>query len=188
MDYKEYKASRNLSWDILLHEGVKELPIKVSELCENLGISVKSYRSTDYNHGFCNIIDGRPYIFIDSNAGRAAKRFTAAHELGHIMLGHVGEFMSLRRDVPKGHIDHERAADLFALRLLAPACVLWGCGVSSAEEIMSLCDISPRAAKQRMCRMRLLYKRNKFLTAEEERAIYEQFLPFISQFRQASGK
>ena len=148
MDYKEYKTSRNLAWDILLREGVKELPVKVSDICNELGIYLKSYKSTDNNRGFCNIVDSQPYIFVDSGASRAVRRITAAHELGHILLGHVGEFTQLNAAAYVR--DHERAADAFAMRLLAPACVLWGCEVESPEEIMTLCDLSLDVAELRM--------------------------------------
>jgi len=188
MDYKEYKASRNLAWEFLLREKVNELPLKVSDICAKLGIALKSYRSTDGNCGFCNIVDGTPYIFVDSGCERFIRRFTAAHELGHILLGHVGEFMQLN-DLRSGYTrDHERAADAFAMRLLAPACVLWGCGVSSASEIAKLCDLSLYTAELRMSRMKILYERNKFLVSENEKEVYEQFHTFIYRYRQASGR
>ena len=188
MDYKEYKTSRNLAWDILSREGVNELPVKVSDICAGLGIALKGYRSTDSNPGFCNIMDGQPYIFVDLGANRALRRFTAAHELGHILLGHVGEFTHLLDATPRYTRDHERAADAFAMRLLAPACVLWGCDVVCAEEISKLCEISLYTAQQRMSRMKRLYERSKFLLSPEEKAVYEQFWPFIYRYRQASGK
>lgn len=188
MDYTQYKASRNLAWDILLHEGVREMPIKVSDICAGLGIALKSYKATDSNLGFCNIIDGRPYIFINSGASRDLKRITAAHELGHIMLGHVGEFMNLKSSVPSGFGDYERAADAFALRLLAPACVLWGCGIKSTREIVHFCEIPYESAVQRMQRMKVLYKRNVFLHSDVEKAVFEQFSPFIRRFRREAEK
>ena len=75
----------------------------------------------------------------------------------------------------------EMEANIFASRLLAPACVLWGCGVKTAEEIQQLCNISRQAAEYRMERMRILYARNKFLTSPLERRVYSQFEDYIQK-------
>jgi Zn-dependent peptidase ImmA (M78 family) len=76
-------------------------------------------------------------------------------------------------------IEHE--ANVFASRLLAPACVLWGLGVTTPEQISEICGISLTAAEFRMERMDVLYKRNKFLISLLERRVYERFLPYISK-------
>ena len=41
MDYKQYQKSRNMSWEILVKENIKELPVNIVELCHKLGIAVK---------------------------------------------------------------------------------------------------------------------------------------------------
>ena len=71
----------------------------------------------------------------------------------------------------------------FASRLLAPACVLWGCGVRSAEDIERLCDISRAAAEFRWSRMQELYRRQRFLTSPLERLVYAQFEDYIKGHR-----
>ena len=43
MDYKKYQKSRNMSWEILFQENVRELPVNIVELCHKLGIAVKYY-------------------------------------------------------------------------------------------------------------------------------------------------
>lgn len=70
-----------------------------------------------------------------------------------------------------------------ASRLLAPACVLWGCGVRSAEDIERLCDISRAAAEFRWSRMQELYRRQRFLTSPLERLVYAQFEDYIKGHR-----
>ena len=42
MDYEEYKISRDLAWKIILDMGFTELPIKVSAICQKLGIEARS--------------------------------------------------------------------------------------------------------------------------------------------------
>ncbi len=188
MDYTLKKFSRDMVWEILLREEVKELPVKVSDICAGLGISLKRYRSTDGNCGFCNIVGGIPYIFVDSGSERSVRRFTAAHELGHILLGHVGDFTDLRHRDPQDPGKLESDADAFAISLLAPSCVLLGCGVKNEEEIASLCDISLEIASKRMRRVRALRRRGRLNCSYEEIELLRQFMPFIYRYRRASGK
>ena len=101
------------------------------------------------------------------------KRYTIIHEIGHIVLGHTDS--DDRSDID------EYAAERFAIGVLAPACVLWGLGVQTAEEIADLCNISITSAKIREKRMQELYARNKFLTSPLERQVFEQFSDFINK-------
>lgn len=179
MDYRDYKISRDLAWQILLNERVTELPVKVSTLCKSMGISVLYYTPQDENDGCSTIIDGRARIYVSDRCSVERQRFTAAHELGHILLGHVGQYQLVNRE-PSGSdnpIEHE--ANVFASRLLAPACVLWALNARTPEEIAALCQISYQAASFRAERMELLYHRNKFLTSPLERQVYEQFADFV---------
>lgn len=56
------------------------------------------------------------------------------------------------------------------------------CGIRTAQDIASVCDISITAAKIREARMAVLYERNKFLTSPLERKVYENFKEFIERF------
>lgn len=183
MNYENYKASRNLAWEILLNEGINELPINVSALCRSIGIPIKYYDPPDDNDGKCEMVGSRPVIYIKKDCYRPRQRFTAAHELGHILLGHVGKYKLVNREPSKNDNPIEQAANVFASRLLAPACVLWGCNVKTAADIMRLCDISHQSAEYRMIRMEELYSRNKFLLSPLERAVYEQFQDYIKANR-----
>lgn len=109
--------------------------------------------------------------------GRA--RFTVAHEIGHLVLGHVEIGLPLHR-TNLGSVDpRERAANQFATRLLAPACVLWGLDLHTPEDIAVACNISITAAAFRAERMEELYRRGKFLTSPLEQAVYDQFAGYI---------
>lgn len=184
MDYRLYQKSRDLAWEILLKEGVCALPVDVLEICRRLGIAVRQYDEPcpDVGDGFSAIIDGVPHICIERGRPPRRARFTVAHELGHVLLGHVGKYTLVNRE-PSSHDDPvEQAANTFAARLLAPACVLWGCRVSSAAEIAALCGISDMAARYRWERMQILLKRGKFCTSPIERRVYHQFLDFIRDY------
>lgn len=184
MDYKDYQKSRNLAWEILLREGVCALPVDVVEICRRLGIAVRQYdEPRPEGDGFSTIIEGAAYICIRRGQSRQRARFTVAHELGHVLLGHVGKYTLVNRE-PSPHDDPvEQTANGFAARLLAPACVLWGCRVSSAAEIAALCDISAVAARYRWERMQILLARGKFLTSPAEQKVYKRFSRYINSYR-----
>lgn len=183
MDYRDYKDSRDLAWHVLLNEGVTELPVKVGPLCRKMGIEVHYYSPNDGNDGSSTIIDGQAVMFISERCGPARQRFTAAHELGHILLGHVGQQQLVNREPSKGDNPIEHAANVFASRLLAPACVLWALNARTPDQIAKLCEISYAAACFRAERMALLYERNRFLTSPLEQQVYLQFEKFIRRKR-----
>ena len=181
MNYTDYKNSRNLSWQVLINEGVTELPVMVGQLCRNMGIRIQFYEPTDHNDGYSTIIDGEARIFVSKNCIPERQRFTVAHEMGHILLGHVGQYQLVNREPSPEDNPVEQAANVFASRLLAPACVLWALNARTPEEIAELCRISHQAAAFRAERMTILYERGKFLSSPLEREVYAQFLPFIDR-------
>ena len=58
------------------------------------------------------------------------------------------------------------------------------CGIRTAREIASVCDISITAAKIREARMAVLYERNKFLTSPLEQKVYKNFETFVEKYKQ----
>ncbi len=180
MNYTKYKYSRNLSWEILIRENITELPIKLVPLCRQMGIRIIRYadipgfakRDRD---GCSTVINNQYCILYDETLSTTRKRFTIAHELGHVIMKHSG--------MP----DEETEANIFASRLLMPACVLYECGVSSATDIMELCDVSRTAAEIRLERLNILRKRGKFYTSPLERQVYKQFEGFITNLRRYPG-
>lgn len=179
MNYRNYKKSRDIAWQVLLQEGVAQLPVNVVALCRGMGIRVQYYTPTDTNDGYSTVFLGVPRIFVSDACSQERQRFTIAHELGHILLGHVGNAKLVNREPCPGDNPIEQEANVFASRLLAPACVLWALDIRTPEEIAALCRISHQAAAFRAERMRLLYARNRFLTSPMEQKVYAQFADFI---------
>lgn len=199
MDYSKYQKSRDLSWQILHEYHVTELPVKISNICKSMHIRVTDYQSgqsiidkfhlqnsAENNDGFTfqNI------IFYNNKCSIARQRFTVAHELGHCLL-HKGNGL-YNREPSENDNPVEQEANVFASRILAPACVLWGIGVTSANQISDICNISIQSAEFRLSRMQELYDREQqfilkygkscFLQSPLERIVYSQFRDFIYQY------
>ena len=194
MSYKDYQKARDAAWRILLDCHINHLPVDLNVVCKQLGVCTASYnaaRALIAERGLSDIAaktDGLtfyagdiPTILYNGSCTAGRIRFTVAHELGHIILGHVapGGVTVVNREPAPGDIPPETAANQFAARLLAPACVLWGLGLHTPEEVARVCHISDQAAQFRADRMRALYKRDKFLLSPLEQRLYQQFLPFI---------
>lgn len=179
MNYEDYKNARDKTWKLIVDLGISELPIRPGAICKKLGVTVRFGDLPPDNDGISFLAGDKPVIVVSRWVPLPRQRFTAAHELGHILLGHVGKYELVNREPSPSDNPIEQAANVFASRLLAPACVLWGCGVTSPEQIVQLCDISPQAAKFRAERMEILYQRNKFLASPLEREVYKQFSEYI---------
>lgn len=188
MNYRDYQNVRDAAWRILLDCGIDRLPVDLNIICKKLGVRVIPFTTywpelppiANERDGMTFYKNAAPIILYDNRKPPERIRFTVAHELGHLVLGHVKvtQFSPIGRG---GHANNrlERAADQFAARLLAPACVLWGLGLHSSDEIMRVCHISRQAACIRAERMKLLYRRNQFLVSPLEQALYRSFQDFI---------
>ena len=184
--YKLYKDARDASWQCLIRTGAAELPIKVLKTTAFCGVKVakdSTVQILEQGVSGCTLLDenGWQIVYRDSeNRGRT--RFTIAHELGHILLGHeLSDSGGHFRTASDRREPAEKQADEFAARLLAPACVLWALDLYDSAEIMRVCDISAEAAGYRAKRMEVLRNRGKFLTSPLERQVFENFKPWIEQ-------
>lgn len=196
MYYKSYQNMRDATWKILLDCGIVRLPVDIDAVCEQLGICVLSYdagaeiierahlyRAVRDTNGLTFYLKNTPVILFNERQEIKQLMFTIAHELGHIILKHV-----MPGDETPAHLGpvwsaspKEKAANQFAARLLAPACVLWGLNIHTTEQIMEQCQITQPAAEYRARRMATLYERQKFLTSSLERKVYHQFQPYLEQ-------
>lgn len=159
---------------------IRSLPIDPLEAARSLGIKIVSYKIICECYrikleelyrkslwGFSFIEEGFPVIALNESAcGERRRRFTAAHELGHCVLGHLrGENLSLA----------ELEANRFAADFLAPLCVLEQCGVRSVTEIERLCGISGYAADIR-------FRELCYGNFRRDNRILEQFSAFIGRY------
>lgn len=211
MDYKKYQNARNASWELLIDLKISELPVKITSVVKAMKIPIHKYGSnqdfiinnrlealTETSDGFTALIGGKHYIFYDETESPRRIRFTLAHELGHIVCNHLygrtknGIFISTRNAEPL-HSDNseEKQANIFASRLLAPACVLHELKLFTTEQIAEVCQISKQSAAFRLERLLVLEKRHKeylqtkgygcFYLNPLEKEVYNQFKDFIER-------
>lgn len=191
----------------LIRSGTASLPVSVSALAEKFGIKLVDYNAFVQTYelskdelyskisygGFSLIAEGRYVCVLNSGlCGQSRRKWTAAHEVGHVLCGHV------TGTDPVTH-EQEREADRFAAELLAPLTVLHFCGVSSALEIERLCGISRQAASARFNELSELRRTDEsrftaalrsgetppesiFLQTEENRELFRWFSPFITSY------
>lgn len=198
LNYKNYKQARDAAWRILIACKADRLPVSVSAVCARLYTPAHSYaRSYDVlkltgldaitqeTDGFCINLDGKYHIFYDDTLPVPRQRFTIAHEIGHIVLGHVPDGSRTRRnrEISARDRPEETQANQFAARLLAPACVLHELKCFDAESIAKLCNISITAARFRAERIAALERRQNYYSSPLERTVCRNFSDYIKDYR-----
>lgn len=185
MLYGKYKNVRNAAWQALIDFRICSLPVRISDITDKLGIKIVGdsdvHELNSGDRGATLNIGSNWYIIVDNTASVPVQRFTAAHELGHILLGHMMVDKIRYRTFDK-RTEEEQSADMFAARLLAPACILHEIGVTTPDQIKTVCSISITAAEIRAERMKELEHRNKFYLHPLERQVRDQFRDFISSY------
>ena len=201
--YRQYQKARDTAWRALLRLEEKRLPVDPEALAALLGVEVhpdpdpgenqRLWSLTRQVRGVCVSlrIRGAWHIFVrDGSLDGPRRRFAVAHELGHLLLGAGTRSLSpgvrcfdsgdnqgdLMEDPPH---PADYAADIFAIRLLAPACLLHELGADDPGGIMALCGLPPRAAALRAERMALLNQRNVFYVNPLERQVRDAFRPYL---------
>lgn len=192
MYYGIYQNLRNSTWQCFLDFHIRSLPIDLLRISRAVDVPiipnsrVGELLPHELGKTYC---DGKHWVIIyDDTLPLKRARFVVAHELGHYLLGHNVSFTKYAANATaSGRSPAERQADHFAARLLCPACVLWGLGVQTPEEIEALCLVEAKVARQRFRRMQTLYARNCFLQDPLEKQVYEQFLPYIQATKEQFG-
>ena len=183
MDYGKYKNARNASWQCILDYNINSLPVIVTNIIrqsDNIKLMKNSEVKKLPNDKSGITIKKKDIFYIiyrDTEPSRRC-RFTIAHELGHIFLGHLLINTPVYRTFAVRN-DNESAANVFARNLLAPACVLHELKVFTARDIANLCNISLEAATYREKRMRELEMRNAWYLHPMEEQVYKQFEMYI---------
>jgi len=146
----------------LFTEAGLELPVDLRELLSWRGLRL------EFEDGWPNSLCARLYaserlVVVNGRHARVRQRFSIAHELGHLHLGHEDVdinhgieaiFGDEDESYDKVQGDLEREANAFAAELLMPKVWITGQKVSSTENLVSLirscCDVSEPAAWYRI--------------------------------------
>ena len=183
MYYGTYQNARDAAWQCLLDHKIDKLHVSLKAITDHYGIRVVSNRTvcllSEEERGRAMVVNSQWYIVVNDNEPMGARRFTIAHELGHILMKHAAKKGYSRSTHTTHKPSVESAADTFASRLLCPAIVLYALNIHTPQEIMEICDVSYACAEIRAKRMEVLYQRNRFFQSPLERQVYENFRLFI---------
>ena len=188
-----------MAWQILIEQKILYLPVNMSSLCLNYGCIPVSYKraadiikrygfekNCEGNDGFALRMKERIFIFYNDECPLGRIRFTIAHELGHYLLGHLNgnrKTTTQNREPSLHDTALEQMANVFASRLLAPACIIDALKLHQPEQLMSLFGLSHQSSEYRLLRMEIVQNRKKFGNPFEshrlEKAVLRQFKPFI---------
>ena len=98
-------------------------PEAPEKLAAELGVSIRE-SPLDGCDGWCLTLDDRSIIRLNSNQTPGKKRFTLAHELGHLILGIPGVVGETYEDMLSSNSAEERRVNDLASELLMPASVV----------------------------------------------------------------
>ena len=185
--YGVYASCRDAAWRCQIDFDMRKLPIKLISAAQRAGIRVK--RNSEVGElrrgeaGASIYTDGQWIIVYDDRLPACEARMVLAHELGHILLGHAYKYADYRFDTGNKKLKSEREADMFAIRLLAPACILHELGITKAADIALICDIPYSVAAERAKRMMVLEERSRFYQSTLECKVRDKFSEFIENTR-----
>lgn len=180
MSYKTYADIRDLSWEYLIKYEICSLPVDIMRIAngENFHVVKNSYADAlRPGETARSYFDGNIWhIIYDDSQPKEKLRFALAHEIGHAALHHELKYLEyghLRIVNPKPISENQ--ANQFAMRLLCPACFIYAMELHTPEEIAKACLVDIDVATVRAQRMKILRKRNMFLTSPLEQLLYKNF-------------
>ncbi|MBQ2709797.1 MAG: ImmA/IrrE family metallo-endopeptidase [Clostridia bacterium] len=190
--YGIYRSCRDAAWRCLWDFGIDRLPVSVMSAARQMGVHVMrnsespmKLRSDEIGAAIHNGYHW--HVIYDDRLPAEEARFVLAHELGHILMGHEYKYAEARFDGSR-KIKCEREADMFAMRVLAPAFALHELQALDADRIAALCRIPKSAAKSRALRMAELEKRGKYYTSELEQKLRDRFEPYLARERASQSR
>ncbi len=120
-------------WRATCPDGWRVEPINLGAAAAHLGVDILTWQPDDERLNGA-LIRSAKTVFVNAALARPRMRFAAAHELGHYVLGHEGDFFCPFNR----YATLEREANRFAAALLMPTAVvkaLW----------LKLSDLTPAA-------------------------------------------
>jgi len=138
--------------------GELSAPINPLNVANFLGIDVYETNFTEEDgknvSGIVAVEDGQPVIYVNASDPHVRRRFTIAHEIGHVYLGHLTNKENnelIDDEVRLRSVNwntEEKLANAFAAQLLMPASLIRHAisrGHSTVEELAELFDVSEQS-------------------------------------------
>ncbi|MBJ9675225.1 ImmA/IrrE family metallo-endopeptidase [Burkholderia gladioli] len=141
------------------------LPVDPEKIARSMGITVLREFGMNGCSGQVQFENNAPVIRYDITEAPVRQRFTIAHEIGHVALGHLGAGRTLFRDPPEhfsagSHNPEERAANSFAADLLMPERIvrfaIYERGVQDIARLANLFAVSQAAMRYRLINLGIL--------------------------------
>jgi IrrE N-terminal-like domain len=135
---------------------VQHFPVPIGEILSSISVEVYETKTAPWSGAVDARGDGPPNIFLRQQETKERKRFTAAHELGHLLMHPLGVQY---RDVPGAKkTPQEHDADRFAAALLMPAHLVLPLVDArfSIDDIAKAFCVSTQVATYRLERLRKL--------------------------------
>lgn len=174
LESNRYDEIAKIACEVLMDYGINKFPIDVFELAKKMNIKTLKYSEFDFNErsvllngsddGMSWKYNNQIYIAYNDLRIKTRIRFTIAHEIGHIVLGHT-----------ESNEENESEADFFARNLLVPPCALLEKNINTEEYIVMMFDVSFSVAKYSLSAVnsREIYGHNKL---EEYEVMFLKYL------------
>ena len=149
--YPDYRKATNATYVLLALKTSFSLTTNVFAIVENLLENCKllTYSQACFLYGYVpelllevseygfSIVNGNKRVILyNETVPLGCIRFTIAHEIGHYVLKHRDEHDS----------SAEKEANCFARNLLCPIPVVYGMGLETAQDYVSLFDVTAQMA------------------------------------------
>ena len=181
----DYKKIIETVYKLIAELEIKKLPVLVDYITNELWI--KQIKNCDLQkpllhlnqNGLAVLSEGKFYIIYNEKDNLQERRFTVAHEIGHILLGHLFSNPTSQQEKKI----REQEADIFATFLLAPVCVIQALKLQTPKEIQSVCNMPYQYAQ--WCLEFAISDLSKFSAQkinDLENKIYKQFQSYINNF------
>ncbi len=178
---------RKRVYNCLLDMGITSLPVDTRDIAERFGITLSKNKEVNMlasdEMGLCYYTGTHWFIFYDESLDESTLRSVFAHELGHILSEHDVLMRTSPKKLRPYYLHrNELVADEFALRLVAPLCILEGMQITSAKELADVCGIPQKAAIKRFRRLQTVRKNDRFFENVQEAQLYCAFFSFIALY------
>ncbi len=139
--------------NLLKHAKINRLPVSIERVVRHLNIRLKTAPLEEDISGFLRRQDNKIFIVVNQLHPLTRRRFSIAHEIGHLMLNHEGDFFIGRTAInfrdsrsSRGEDEQEIDANAFAAELLMPEQML------AKDAKRGLIDISKLDKMERLAR------------------------------------